>query len=108
VAFSQTAQPRALALTNTHAPLGQNVMSFVAELVSRMAIVGRLYQTFRYELLKDHSLVFSEAHIGALEQIAKYCYFKVSEIACHLICRVAAEMSSFQDVIAHSTHHTIL
>jgi hypothetical protein len=74
VAFSQTAQPRALALPNTHASLGQNVMSFVAELVSQTAIVGRLYQAFRYELLKDHSLVCPEVPIGTLEQIAKYCY----------------------------------
>jgi hypothetical protein len=83
-------------------------MSFVADLVSRTTVVCRLYQAFRYELLKDHSLVCPEAHIGTLEQIAKYRYFQVSEIVCHLICRVAAEMSTFQDVIAHSTHHTIL
>jgi hypothetical protein len=30
--------------------------------------------------------------MGTLEQIAKYRYFQISEIVCHLICRVASGM----------------
>jgi hypothetical protein len=67
-------------------------MSCVTELVLPPAIVGRHYQPFRCELIEDDSLVRPEIHMGTLEQIAKYRYFQISEIVCHLICRVASGM----------------
>ena len=72
-----------LAAANSHAALGEKVVSIVTKLQYCGVAFGRNDQSLSYKLIKNCPFVPFQIRAGSLQQIAKDRNFEVRDIICH-------------------------